>query len=140
MTLKRVYNQYIPFPGYLALTVIPWIFIREKAKARYTNTADRHEHTHGYQQIEMLIVGLVVTAILFLIGAGWWSLFGIPAFFELYFLEWIIKIPLCSFNTSNAYKSISFEQEAYEHEDEVGYNHVRHHYAWVKYIFSLVNC
>lgn len=118
MELKRVYNKHFPCGGYPYLTFYPWVFIREGAKRRYTAKANRHETTHAHQQVETL-----------------WILF-----LMLYGLEWLVKYFFCKFDGHRAYRSISFEQEAYEHEDEVGYNHVRHHYAWVKYIFSLVNC
>ena len=115
MELRRVYNKIFPFPGYIAFTLCPWVFIREKAKKRYTEKANRHETTHAFQQIETL-----------------WILF-----FVLYGLEWLVKWFCCGFDSHRAYRSISFEQEAYEHEDEIGYNNVRYHYVWVKYIFKL---
>ena len=114
MTLKRVYNNIIPFKGYKAITFYPWVFIRESARQRYTDTVDRHETTHAHQQLECL-----------------WLFF-----FLIYGLEYLIKL-LCTFSTNRAYESVSFEQEAYEHEDEIGYNNVRKHFAWVKYVFKL---
>ena len=48
MTLKRVYNNIIPFKGYKAITFYPWVFIRESARQRYTDTVDRHETTHAH--------------------------------------------------------------------------------------------
>lgn len=115
MKLKRVYSKHFPFQGYLALTIFPWVFIRKKAKERYTDKVDRHETTHALQQIETL-----------------WILF-----FVWYGLEWLIKWFFCSFDGHRAYHSISFEQEAYEHEDELYYNDSHRHYNWVKYIFKL---
>ena len=137
MELKRVYNKYFPFSGNKAMTVIPWIFIREKAKDRYTVKDDRHEHTHGYQQLEMLIAGAVLTLAFLILGFGWWSLLALPIFFELYLLEWVIKAPFCRWDFSKSYRSISAEQEAYEHEDEIGYNNVRKHFNWLKYVFTI---
>ena len=115
MKLKRIYSNIIPFKGYIALTVFPWVFIRNSAKQRYTPTVNRHETTHGYQQIETL-----------------WILF-----FVIYGLEYLIKIFICGFDTSRAYRSISFEQEAFYNQGDVNYNNTRKHYAWVKYIFKL---
>jgi hypothetical protein len=116
MELIRVYSKNFPLPGYLALTFYPWVFIREGVKDRYTAKVDRHECTHAYQQIETL-----------------WILFLV-----IYGLEWLIKWLCCGFDSHRAYKSISFEQEAYDHEDEIYYNDVRSHYNWIKYIFKLV--
>lgn len=115
MKLKKIYSNIIPFEGYLAVTIWPFVFIRKELAHKFTPAAERHENTHGYQQLECL-----------------WILF-----FIIYFLEWIIKGIICFFANKNAYRSISFEQEAYEHEDEVYYNDVRKHYTWVKYIFKL---
>ena len=115
MELKKVYSKHFPFKGYLAITFCPWVFIREEYKHAYTAKIDRHETTHAFQQIETL-----------------WILF-----FIIYGLEYVVKFILCGFKHKRAYQSISLEQEAYEHEKEVGYNNVRYHYAWIKYIFSL---
>ena len=114
MTLKRVYSNIIPFPGYTAMTVCPWVFIRKKTKERYTEKTDRHETTHGLQQLETL-----------------WVLF-----FIIYLVEYLIKL-LITFSHKRAYKSISFEQEAYNFEWELDYNDRRKHYAWTKYIFKV---
>lgn len=114
MALKRVYNKYFPFEGYIAMTLYPWVFIRENLKDKYTPVADRHETIHGYQQVETL-----------------WLLF-----FILYGLEYIIKL-LCTFSHKKAYHSISFEQEAYANEKNEYYLNKRHSYVWVKYVFSI---
>ena len=115
MVLKRIYLKHFPFKGYIALTLCPWVFIREDLKHKYTDTVDRHETTHAFQQLETLWV----------------------FFFLIYGLEYLIKL-LITFSHKRAYKSISFEQEAYDHEDETYYNDVRKDFAWVKYIFKIV--
>ena len=114
MELIRVYNNIIPFQGYIAMTFFPWVFIRKKNTIRFTPKVERHETTHGYQQLETL-----------------WVIFLV-----LYGLEYLIKL-LFTFSHKKAYRSISFEQEAYEHELEISYNDVRKHYAWMKYVFKL---
>ena len=115
MELKKVYCTHFPFKGYVALTFCPWVFIRKDKKKKYTAKVNRHETTHALQQIETL-----------------WLVF-----FILYSLEYILKL-LFTFSPSKAYKSISFEQEAYNTEAIVNYNNTRKHYAWVKYIFKLI--
>ena len=115
--LKKVLSSIIPFKGYLAMTIYPWVFIRKDIAQKYTPTANRHETTHAYQQLECL-----------------WVLF-----FIWYLIEWFIKIPICFFVGKDAYKSISFEQEAYYTQGNVEYNKNRKHYAWIKYIFRLYN-
>jgi hypothetical protein len=117
MQLKRVYSHHFPPSGYLALAFCPWVFIREDAKKRYTAKIDRHEVTHALQQVETL-----------------WILFIV-----IYGLEYLIKLPLCDFDHYRTYQSISFEQEAYEHQSETYYNDVRRHYTWMRYLFTIKN-
>jgi hypothetical protein len=136
MKLKRVYSNVIPFKGYIALTVYPFVFIRNDKKQKYTPTANRHETIHAHQQIETTIFGIILALMLFIIGAGWWSFILIGLFIELYFLEWIVKLILCGFNTDKAYKSISFEQEAYYNQGKVDYLTCRNDFEWICYIFS----
>ena len=113
--LKKVITKNFPFLGFKALTICPWVFIRKSALDRYTDRDDRHETTHALQQIETL-----------------WILF-----FIVYGLEWFVKLFFCRFDSHAAYRSISFEQEAYGHEAETYYNDARKHYAWLGYVFSV---
>ena len=117
MKLKRVYTSHFPFATYMAITFYPFVFIKLAKAGKYTPTMNRHEITHAHQQIEMA-----------------WILF-----FLFYIVEWMIKIPVCLFDFDKAYRSISFEQEAYYNQGNVNYNKERKHYAWVKYIFKLYN-
>lgn len=137
MELKKVYSSIIPFNGNKAMTVYPWVFIRKEYKDRFYSYVKRHETTHGYQQIECFILGVVLSGILLILGCGWWSLVPLGLFWELYVLEWLLKIPLCFVTNKDAYCSISFEQEAIEHEWDKKYNDDRKHFAWMKYIFKL---
>lgn len=113
--MKKIYTKHFPKKGFTALTIWPFIFVRSDSKESFTKKMERHETTHALQQIECLFV-------LFLI---------------IYCLEWIIKLPFCKFNKDRAYMSISFEQEAYEHQDEFGYNNVRKHFAFLKFLFTI---
>lgn len=55
---------------------------------------------------------------------------GYIFFYIWYVIEWFIKL----FTTKNAYKSISFEREAYGNERNLLYLEKRKRYAWFKYI------
>ena len=46
-------------------------------------------------------------------------------FYIIYFLEWIVRL----FINKNAYRSISFEKEAYSNEDNLEYLKTRKHFA-----------
>ena len=137
MKLKRVYSNIIPFKGYIALTLYPFVFIRNDKRQKYTPTTNRHELIHAYQQIETTILGAFISLLFYLLGGEWFSLIYLGLYFEIYLLEWLIKLVLCKFDTTKVYRSISFEQEAYANQGKVNYNKERRHYAWAKYVFKL---
>ena len=107
--MKIVYNNIIPFEGFCAITIWPFIFVRKGKKI--TDTVINHEGIHGKQQVEMLVI----------------------PFFVWYLLEWAVKLV---FGKGNAYHRISFEREAFENEKDFGYLKERKHYAWFKYIIK----
>lgn len=111
--MKLVYNNIIPFKGYLAMCIFPFIFVRKDARALKT-TDINHETIHGKQQIEML-----------------WVLF-----FVWYGIEWFIRLVAYGFDCHLAYKNISFEQEAYLHEDDLIYLNNRKLFASWQYLFK----
>lgn len=117
MTLKKVINNHFPFKGYTALTFCPLIFVRGDLKHKFNAVVERHETTHALQQIECLWV----------------------FFLLIYGLEYLIKLPLCKFNHSRAYRSISFEREAYLWQCDKYYNQLRPHYSWRYFVFKLYN-
>lgn len=106
-----VKNNIIPLKGFTAITLWPFIFVRKDEKKYYTDAVERHEHIHGEQQKEMLIV-----------------------FFLLWYgVEWLIK--LCYYrNSMTAYKNISFEREAYANQHDVTYTDSHKPFAWIMYI------
>lgn len=103
----EVRNRLIPFKGFKAMAVWPFIFVRKDAK--FTEVDRRHEEIHGRQQLEML-----------------W----LP-FFLWYVVEWIIRsIQYRSWKVG--YYEISLEWEAYVNECKEDYLEHRKHYAWVQ--------
>lgn len=106
----QVRNKIIPFGGYKAMTVWPFIFI--KKNANITDKLINHEEIHGRQQLEMLLI-----------------------FFYLWYgIEWLIKFLFKYRNYNTASKNISFEREAYENDDNLSYLEDRKLYSWFKYI------
>lgn len=61
-------------------------------------------------------------------------------FYMAYFIEWLIKLIISGFTLGKvkAYRSISFEQEAYQNEKDLKYRDGRKRFCWLKYIFKLV--
>lgn len=108
-----VKNNIIPFKGFTAITLWPFIFVRKDEEKHYTDVVEHHEYIHGEQQKEMLIV-----------------------FFLLWYgIEWLIKWAYYR-NANTAYKNISFEREAYKNQNDLAYLDIRKHYAWTKYIIN----
>ena len=70
-----------------------------------------HEEIHGRQQKEMLVL----------------------LFYVWYFVEWLVRLALYR-NFKDAYRNISFEQEAYIFENDPFYEFDRKHYAWLKFL------
>ena len=133
--MRIVINKIIPFVGFKAITIWPFIFVREDCIQRYTTTDDRHEEIHGRQQLEVLLVALVLASALFFLGCGWWSLLMLPLYFAWYGIEYLIRILLYR-NTKAAYRNISFEQEAYTYETDVAYLNCRKCFEWLTFLFK----
>ena len=133
--MKIVYNYIIPFKGYLAMCVFPFIFVRKDAR-NLTVKDINHEKIHGMQQIETHIVALILAVLLAAVGifSWWWVLVSPLVYFALYGLEYIVRWICYGFDTSEAYRNISFEQEAYLNENDLTYIKSRHLFASWKYL------
>lgn len=104
--MKIIYNNIIPFPGYKAINLFGLLFVRKDAVMSEEDI--NHESIHTVQMKEMLYI----------------------FFYIWYIIEWVIRL----FKKGNAYRNISFEQEAYSNEDNLEYLKDRKYYAWFKYI------
>ena len=132
MKTKVIFNDIIPFRGFLAMCLWPFIFVRNSAASHYNTVANNHEHIHAEQQKEMLLVGIVLAAIGY-VFAGLWALLFVPLFFWWYGIEYLYR--LCQYrNTNKAYRNISFEREAYANEKDLTYHTNRRRFAWTKYL------
>jgi len=100
------------FGGAAAVTLAPWAIYFNKLSLATIPTIVNHERTHELQQYELMVI----------------------LFYIFYCLEWLIKSILIM---GNAYRSISFEVEAYRHDHMVHYNETRKPYTWIKYLFVL---
>ena len=129
--MKKIVNSIIPFEGFVAITVWPFVFVRRDEEAKFDKVAGNHESIHGEQQIEMGIVGLFLTLAAFLITCSLWSMLLIPVYFWWYLIEWLLR---SVFGTGNAYRNISFEREAYANEKDLDYIHQRDMFAWIGYM------
>ena len=90
-------SKYIVPKGYLGITIFPFMFLKYKAlkgKAVLIN----HEKIHLRQQVELLII----------------------PFFIIYTIEFLFRLIQYK-NWQLAYRSISFEREAYKNEKDLDY-------------------
>jgi hypothetical protein len=96
------------FGGVSGVTLAPFGIYLSKRGLKNKQTI-RHEQIHWKQQMEMLIL----------------------PFYVWYLIEWMIRLFT---NKGNAYRSISFEQEAYKKDSTTNYLSTRKRFAWVKYL------
>ena len=131
--MKVIYNKFIPFKGFYAITIIKWIFVREEYKcfdrSSIYNKMINHESIHE-QQILDFTPKIFPSWLRYTIGS--------ICFYLLYGLEWLFKFIPCLITKKSAYRSLCAEQEAYENERNFDYIKNRSKLSWLKKIFTLV--
>ena len=100
--MKIIYNNIIPFRGFIAINLFGVLFARKELNAVTIN----HEKIHTAQMKEL----------------------GYILFYIIYLLEFIIGIFRFGENYE-AYMNISFEKEAYKHQYDLNYLKARKHYS-----------
>lgn len=103
--MKIIRNKLIPFPGYKAINLFGFLFVRTGAAISPQDL--NHESIHTAQMREMLYI----------------------FFYLFYLIEWIFRLVQYRFDTHLAYRAISFEQEAYRNQDNLQYLNTRRNYA-----------
>lgn len=128
------------FSNIIGITLYPFGIYVKSDKTMKNKEVLNHESIHWEQQKEMTIVGLFISLLfgilIFLLKLSlWWliSLIFIPFlfFYIWYIAEWGLRMFI---NLGNAYKSLLFEQEAYDNEDNLNYLSNRKKFAMFKYI------
>ena len=130
----KVYCKFLPFKGYLCMTILWWLVIRTEYKDKITPTVERHESCHRYQQVVLFIFSFIVSIILSLTtNYSWWCLLLTPIIpLIAYVISWIIEIILPPYN--RAYKDICFEGEARALESDPDYKKKLFPFSFLKYI------
>lgn len=127
--MKIVYNKWIPFSGFFAINLFGVLFIREENRYKEIGKITyNHENIHTSQMLD------------FVRGNEKLLIIGGLLFYMVYFIEWLIKLIITGFTLGRvkAYKSISFEQEAYTNQYNLLYLEDRKSFSWTNYIFKLV--
>ncbi|QTD37429.1 hypothetical protein JL193_15260 [Polaribacter batillariae] len=103
-------SKHIVPKGFIGITLFPFIFLKN-SRFKEHKVLINHEKIHLKQQLELLVF----------------------FFYVFYILEWFIK--LLKYKSSYiAYKNISFEREAYEHEKNLNYIKNRTFWAFLNYL------
>lgn len=100
--MRVIHNKWIPFKGFKAINLFGICFVRKPHKM--TPHDYNHENIHTAQMKEL----------------------GYIFFYLLYFVEWLYRLV---FHTSTAYRGISFEREAFEHQYDYDYLKYRESFA-----------
>lgn len=127
--MKVIYNKVIPFKGFYVINLFGTLFMRDNYKNMPVNKVTlTHEGTHTEQAIDLVF------------GCRQLRTLGYILFYVLYFIEWLIKLILSGFTLGKirAYRSISFEQEAYNNQKNYNYLNERKRFTWIKYVFRFV--
>lgn len=104
--MKIIYNNLIPFKGFLAINLFGVLFVRGTWRD-LTAEVLNHEKIHTAQMQEL----------------------GYILFYALYLIEWLIRLA----GKGNAYRNISFEREAYDNQGNLNYLSTRKRWAmWKK--------
>lgn len=106
--MKIIYNNILPLPGFKAINLFGVLFVRKGCTMRDVDL--NHEAIHTAQMKEMLYI----------------------FFYLWYVIEWVIRL----FKKGNAYRNISFEQEAYNNQSYLMYLKERRTFAWLDYLIQ----
>lgn len=106
--MKVIRNKLLPFKGFAAINLFGILFVRKDSKI--TDRLLNHEAIHTAQMKEL----------------------GYIPFYILYLIEWFIKLIINKLDNNKAYKSISFEREAYNNQNNLEYLKNRKNYEWLR--------
>lgn len=96
---------------YHAMCIWPFLFVRKEYDISGNSSILNHERIHARQQLEML-----------------WILF-----FVWYGVEYLMRLWRYK-NRHQAYHALSFEREAYAHDENKDYLKTRKPFAWIYYL------
>lgn len=106
-----IFRLFVKHKYFVGITLWPFIILRDRTRLKDKGLIN-HERIHLRQQLEMLLV----------------------IFYLWYLIEYLIRLAITK-KSYRAYRRISFEQEAYNHEYDFTYVRRRRPYAWFKFVF-----
>ncbi len=105
-----IVSKYLIPKGYTGLTFFPFVVLKYRID-KENKVLINHERIHLRQQIELLLL----------------------PFFIWYGIEFLIRLLICK-NRQLAYRSISFEKEAYQNEKNTAYLAQRKWFSFFKFL------
>lgn len=139
---KVIYNSKLAhailWANYTTITLTAFVFTEFKNEKDMPQWVRNHECTHARQWTEMfLLSGLIIWAVsLFVDISQWLYLLAVLAFYLWYVIEWLVRLII---NGKQAYKYISFEQEAWAAQYNETYLENANYFSWLKYYFNKRN-
>jgi len=118
-----VYNKWLPFGDFDAITILLWVFVKMRKtptggwyKQPISERLKRHETWHMWQQICLFVLGMLLAMVLLALNVFKWWVWLLPVLFPfvMYVACWVAEIILPPYD--RAYKDICFESEAMYHE------------------------
>lgn len=108
--MKIIYNDVIPFKGFIGVNLFGVLFVRNDKRDSLTDSVITHEEIHTLQMKEL--------------GYIW--------FYIYYLAEYIVNRFIYK-NAYKAYRNISFEKEAYANQHDRSYLKRRKSFSWVQF-------
>lgn len=126
--------------GCSTITIGPFV-LTKYTKERMPQDVRNHECTHTRQWIELACAsGLILFGLMVWLDLSvWWILLAGVTFYVWYVVEWLVRLAVYAVkrNGKNAYRMISFEQEAYAHEDDNNYlENCSYFSGWMKCLIT----
>ena len=127
----------ILFAGYSTITICAWVFTKCKTLKQ---SVINHECTHARQWIELTVMsGILIWLGMLVFGySAWWLALSALTFYIWYVLEYLVRRFIGFFSSSDnkqkdAYRLVSFEQEARLAENDNNYLENSNYFAWLKF-------
>ena len=129
--MEVICNKWIPAPGFSCMNFFGKIYRREAlCGLELSKRTINHEGIHSCQAEDFIKNPN---------NTDFKRILGYLIFYLLYIIEWIFKfICMLFYWKIRPYRSLSYEQEAYNNEENFKYQETRKRFTWKKYIFKFV--
>lgn len=118
---SKVADILLCLSGCSTIAIGPLVFSK-RSEDRIAQVDKNHETVHAVQWTEVTaIFGLFIFILQLIFSfSAWWYLIAPVAYYIWYVLEWLVKLVILQ-DSRSAYKSVSFEMEAYDNQHDCNY-------------------